>query len=184
VAVVFFFVFIGVFNVIQAIFVERTLSSANKLEARRMTQRLNDPYRWKSKIMILLRKLYEKHGLTIEAAACGKLSEQLEELIDEPIIQEEFDLFIQDKDVLVALHDLEIDPSDHFQLFDILDADNTGSLSLCEFIDGLQRLRGGPRRSDIITVDLMVREIQEQTHRLVEGLSHIVSLMSKNEDES
>merc|ERR1712151_1063500 len=65
-----------------------------------------------------------------------------------------------------ALHDLDIDPKDHAFLSDILDPDNGGTIGVGEFIDGLQRLRGDPRRSDIVTIDLMVRSIQQSLKQL------------------
>merc|ERR1712129_190198 len=61
-----------------------------------------------------------------------------------------------------ALHRLDIDPNDHAFLAQILDPQNDGSVSVMELINGLKRLRGEPRRSDIITIDLMVRSLQER----------------------
>lgn len=179
VCIVFFIVFIGIFNVITAIFVESTLAAAQNLENTRMTERLNDPELWMSRIETLIRKLFEKHAMS-ENLEGKALSESLEALANEPVVEEEFQEFIKDKCVVRALDDLEIDKADHKYLFDILDADNTGSISLCEFIEGFRRLRGSPRRSDIITIDLMVREIQAKIHDLCEGQESIMALIEKS----
>merc|ERR1712061_183238 len=70
------------------------------------------------------------------------------------------DQIITEKEVIEALNALDIDPDDHKYLSDILDPDNSGSIGIVEFYDGLKRLRGGPRRSDIVSVDLMIRSLQ------------------------
>merc|ERR1711920_239656 len=176
VCVTFFIVFISVFNVITAIFVERTLAAAGKLENHRLTERLQDPELWSSRISILLRKLYEKHGLDLDDD--NILQEKLTELAHEPVHEEEFAIFIADEGVVVALKDLEIDAADHNYLFQILDADNTGALTIWEFVDGLSRLRGAPRRSDVIRIDLMVREIQRQVHEMFQGMNYVMTHIS------
>eukprot|EP00929_Paragymnodinium_shiwhaense_P114169 TRINITY_DN824_c0_g4_i1.p1 TRINITY_DN824_c0_g4~~TRINITY_DN824_c0_g4_i1.p1 ORF type:complete len:101 (-),score=17.51 TRINITY_DN824_c0_g4_i1:418-720(-) len=66
---------------------------------------------------------------------------------------------VADPDVQRALTDLEIDPEDHEQLAEILDPDQGGSITIIELIDGLKRLRGDPKRSDIVQLDLMLRSI-------------------------
>jgi len=170
---VFFIVTVGVFNVISAIFVERTLSAAQQLEHTHMAARLNDPELWRTRLEILIRKLFEHHGMA-KALEGKPLSASVEALAHEPVIEEEFEEFLEDASVLKALLELEIDAADHKYLFDILDADNTGSITLIEFIDGLKRLRGTPRRSDIITIDLMAREIQEQIHQITNGMNTLL----------
>jgi len=72
-----------------------------------------------------------------------------------------FDRVIEaDGNAQEALEELDIQKTDHRYLSDILDPDNSSTIGVFELIDGLQRLRGDPRRSDIIAVDLMVRSIQ------------------------
>jgi len=83
-----------------------------------------------------------------------------------------------DKTVMQALFNLDIDQQDHKHLSDILDPDNSGSISILEFIDGLKRLRGDARRSDIITVDLMIRSLQE---RIGEMLRLLEDMHSKSD---
>merc|ERR1712060_928935 len=92
----------------------------------------------------------------------------MRKLAQNQIYEDAFSDFIEDPSVRRALKDLEIDECDHKYMFDILDNDNTGSLTLFEFMDGLRRLRGNPRRSDIISVDLMVRDIQAMTRQIWE----------------
>jgi len=177
VCIIFFVVSVGIFNVITAIFVESTLAAAKTLENHRQTERLNDSALWNTRIEVLIRHLFQAHGIPLIE---GHLADSLEEFKDEVVIEEEFEFFIKQEEVVNALDDLEIDKADHRYLFDILDADNTGSLTLCEMIDGIRRLRGGPRRSDIITIDLMVREMQDGVHQVKEMMNTIYEAQQKN----
>jgi Ca2+-binding EF-hand superfamily protein len=179
----FFMVSIGVFNVISAIFVERTLAAASALEKKRMTLRLQDKQKWMRNVKILIRELYMERIENLEKENPDKdFFDVVEQIAHENVDHVQFDRFIRDADVLEALEDLEIDAADHRGLFEILDADNTGSITLVEFLDGLRRLRGFPRRSDTICIDLMVREMQCQIHLLVEGVDNLISGVSKISD--
>jgi len=70
------------------------------------------------------------------------------------------DQLCANEDAALALDNLDIQRADRKCLSDILDPDNGGTIKIIEFVDGLRRLRGEPRRSDIITLDLMLRSIQ------------------------
>lgn len=47
------------------------------------------------------------------------------------------------------------------RLPEILDAQNSGSILLVSLVEGLERLRGKPQRSDIVTIDLTLRALQK-----------------------
>jgi len=175
VAILFFGISVGIFNVIAAIFVESTLAAASTLQSQRKTYRLNDVELWSTRIRILISKLFEHHGTLLDPFT---LSESLESISMVPVTEREFNSFIQDEVVIACLDSLEIDAADHKYLFDILDNDNTGSIFVSQLVDGLQRLRGDPRRSDIITVDLMVRAIQEQTSQIVNGMDTALEILT------
>jgi hypothetical protein len=167
----FFMITIGLFNVIAAIFVESTLDSARELQVSRKTERMNDTVLWTSRMSILIQKLFEYNGTKLAA----DLNEGLGAVSGVTITEATFEEYIQDETVCRALNDLEIDEADHKYLFDILDNDNTGTIVVSQLVDGLQRLRGDPRRSDIITVDLMTRDIQSKINLLVEEAGIIMS---------
>jgi len=182
VCVLYFMIAIGVFNVIAAIFVERTMAAAYALTKSRKTGRMNDTILWSTRITCLIRKLIEHHfdKCPGEENQVGQnLSESLPAIAAVPVTEFEFSSFIKDEVVIEALDDLEIDAADHKYLFDILDNDNTGSIFISQLVDGVRRLRGDPRRSDIITIDLMVRAIQEQTNMLCEGMEETLNRLSK-----
>lgn len=165
VCVFFFMITIGLFNVIAAIFVESTLAAANHAQIMRKTERMNDESLWATRLSLLVRKMFEYN----DNALPNHLSQVIDSLADQTISEGVFQEFMRDHHVIKALNDLEIDESDHKYLFDILDNDNTGSILISQLSDGLERLRGDPRRSDIICVDLMVRSIQQQTDFLCQA---------------
>jgi len=77
---------------------------------------------------------------------------------------------IQDPLVVRALDELDIDPHDHAKLSDILDPDHGGTIAVHDLVSGLLALRGQPRRSDIVCVNLMIRSLQERMEDLFEKL--------------
>jgi hypothetical protein len=172
----FFIITIGLFNVIAAIFVESTLQAANQAAIGRKTERMNDAILWSTRVSLLVRKIFEYNGAKLPQ----KISDVIEEVAQDEIPEDVFQNFMHDPSVIHALHDLEIDPSDHKYLFDIIDNDNTGGIFVTQISDGLERLRGDPRRSDIICVDLMVRSIQSQTDFLVHAAKTNVKTSSGN----
>merc|ERR1719265_1277264 len=80
----------------------------------------------------------------------------------------------EDPQVKVALEELDIEADDHKRLGDILDPDHSGTIGVPELINGLQRLRGVPRRSDVVTVDLQVRSLQERLEEVNQTLESLV----------
>merc|ERR1719203_2089006 len=60
-----------------------------------------------------------------------------------------------------VLRELDIPDEEQLDLFDTLDIDGGGTLDLEELIQGVSKLRGDARRSDIVSVSLMVRALQE-----------------------
>jgi Ca2+-binding EF-hand superfamily protein len=164
--ILLFLITVGLLNVISAMFVESTLAAASSLQRKHKQERLSDAMVWSTRISVLIRKLFEYHGVVLE----GSLSENLSRLAREPVTEDEFNLFIRDSEVGKVLGELEIYEADRMVLFGILDNDNTGSICMYQLVDGLKRLRGEPRRSDVIRVDLMVRSILEHTDQLIEGM--------------
>merc|ERR1712113_105212 len=78
-----------------------------------------------------------------------------------------FEEFIHDPEVLKILSDLDIDESNIPDLFDLLDATGSGVLHVEDVITGFSKLRGDPRRSDIVSVGLVMRKLQDSL-KLVE----------------
>jgi len=158
---------IGLFNVISAIFVENTLLAAKVNDVQQEWKRLADETRTSGllnelvEILVLAlsdpdqERLSLTSGMdkiTLEAAENMDMNADLfHRVMARPQVQGIFDM-------------LDIAKSDRIGLFDILDADNSGSLSIGEIINGIVRLRGTPRRSDIIANGLVIRSMQDNFH--------------------
>jgi len=168
-----FVVCIGLFNVISAIFVESTMKAAMASEEQKRHARLKNTDLWNTKVSLLVMCFMELSGKQVKDKA--RLSENVQQsILTDEIHPDMFKAWIEDERVIGALNELDINSDDHPYLFDILDADNSQVMFVTEVIDGIARLRGEPRRSDTITIDLMVRSIQTQCNALVEGMEKLM----------
>eukprot|EP00928_Gymnodinium_smaydae_P000084 TRINITY_DN10036_c0_g1_i3.p1 TRINITY_DN10036_c0_g1~~TRINITY_DN10036_c0_g1_i3.p1 ORF type:complete len:619 (+),score=131.22 TRINITY_DN10036_c0_g1_i3:101-1858(+) len=161
-----FFITIGLFNIISAIFVDSTMSAAASLAFKKHQERLSNFDLWSSAVHIILRRLLELNPHHFEMRGLN-LSENMSGLLTVEFTREEIEAAIQDGAIEEALKELDIEPQDNRFLHDILDPDHNGNIGVLELINGLQRLRGAPRRSDVVTVDLMVRSMQEKIDELL-----------------
>jgi len=84
------------------------------------------------------------------------------------------DKWVKDPEVMRALDALDIDAQDHSRLSDILDPQNDGQVPILDLIDGIRRLRGFPRRSDIVCIDLMIRESQKMGHKQTKDIEDVL----------
>merc|ERR1719336_1734958 len=82
-----------------------------------------------------------------------------------PVSKELFLLVIQDSSVQKLMDDLDI-PPDRASLFDVLDADGSGGLEVTELIQGLLRVRGEAKKSDVVGSLLAVRAVQGMIREL------------------
>lgn len=159
-----FLMTVGLFNVISAIFVESTMAAANDLVERKQQDRLADVSLLSCSVVTLIRRI-----LTFlpESHIEHNLSNSVDGLMHVKITRAIIDEAILDPVAISALNDLDIDPHDHDKLSDILDPDHTGLISVLDLVNGLQRLRGQPRRSDIISVVLMLRSLQDNVEEMM-----------------
>jgi len=179
-----FFITIGLFNVISAIFVDSTMSATARVEAKRKQERLDDEHRWAGSVAIIMRELLtypqendheDLHGLAADMR--GRLDElvhvEFSRHTIEQVIKGQPGVENKTRD---ALDELDIEPQDHKRLSDILDPDHSGTIGVLELVEGLRRLRGEPRRSDVVCVDLMVRSMQEKVEEICERTSELLEL--------
>jgi len=164
-----FLVTIGLFNVISAIFVDTVGVHFHNVQVARKKERLSDQMRWCTNIWILIRRLLalqDLDGVTVT----GKLSDSITILYGIEVTCEVVDRLASDPEALVALEALDISPQDCEVLSDILDPDNNGSVTIIDMVEGLGHLRGVPRRSDTVTVNLMLRSLQNSHVQFEERL--------------
>jgi Ca2+-binding EF-hand superfamily protein len=92
----------------------------------------------------------------------SRLAHKVFRLVDadgnEEISKEEFDNNLALGNMDTYLHAVELARSDAASLFDILDMDRSGAISVNEFVDGCLRLRGLPRAADLSQVLMETRK--------------------------
>merc|ERR1740121_495012 len=123
-----FAITIGLFNVIAAMFVESTVSTAVALNKKRANERLQDKKLWANQIYIIIRKLLELHHREQgeeEDDKPSKLSDRAGEIMKLSVDRAIVDDLVQKPEIKLALDELGINRNDHKHLSDILDPDNT-----------------------------------------------------------
>ncbi|CAK9096964.1 unnamed protein product [Durusdinium trenchii] len=75
------------------------------------------------------------------------------------ITKELFLLIIQDQSVQFLMDELEL-PHDRANLFEIIDADGSGTLHVTELVQGLLKIRGEVKKSDAVATLLATKAIQ------------------------
>eukprot|EP00443_Scrippsiella_acuminata_P032264 CAMPEP_0115362688 /NCGR_PEP_ID=MMETSP0270-20121206/102833_1 /TAXON_ID=71861 /ORGANISM="Scrippsiella trochoidea, Strain CCMP3099" /LENGTH=182 /DNA_ID=CAMNT_0002785265 /DNA_START=163 /DNA_END=708 /DNA_ORIENTATION=- len=137
------------------------MAAAAALEKSQKDERLQDERRWKTSITTLIRHMMEvSEQRSGRVSQTRRLSESLDTVLAIDLQSSLLDELVKRPEVKKALDDLDINPDDQGKLSELLDPDNGGTISVVDFIDGLKRLRGEPRRSDIVNVNMMVRALQ------------------------
>ncbi|CAE7501607.1 nasB [Symbiodinium sp. CCMP2456] len=92
------------------------------------------------------------------------------------ITKELFLLVIQDRKVQQLMDDLDL-PPDRANLFEMLDADGSGTLQTTELLQGLLKIRGEVNKSDTVAsllatkaVQNLVSDVKDQNSQLLEAL--------------
>lgn len=158
----------GLFNVIVAIYVENTVSAAKANEQAQRQSRLEDQNRFAEKMLILVHFLWtqkyegSRHEFTLDAGLQMELPEGLiKNLITRP-------------EMLQMLSDLDIPTEDHKDLFEICDADGSGIVTMSELVAGIRKLRGDPRRSDLVYVMLRISQLLAEFHVMQGNICEIL----------
>lgn len=180
-----FCITIGLFNIISAIFVDSTMSASANNEAKSRQQRLEDDKRWSRMVARIIKELIAATPEFTELMA-QDIENEIDSILEVEFSRSTIDKVIRGDDdrghrVRAYLNSLDIDAHDHKRLPDILDPDHSGTIGVMELVEGLQRLRGDPRRSDVVTVDLMVRSLQEKVDLVLDYVSEARELRERNQ---
>ncbi|CAL1165058.1 unnamed protein product, partial [Cladocopium goreaui] len=148
---------VGVFNLIMAIFIDNVTGS----QLQRRNRELADS---SEKVRVMIKehvaRFLGKDVRSRRTFVTGDLDVQ-HSILDEQLLKDEvvihresFQRWLQDPEFTEALEDAYIDVSNKAHLFDIMDADMGGHLSLDELVEGLMALRGSVNKGDIINMSL------------------------------
>merc|ERR1712232_239778 len=118
--------------------------------------RLNDKKRWATNVTTICKLLIEQDNI----ASKEDIDLQDPNICKMSVPRSSIDKMVQNEEAVTALGELDIEEDDLPRLSDMLDPTNDGWIHLVDLVDGLRKLRGEPRRSDIVTMDLVIRAIQ------------------------
>ncbi|CAE7273000.1 Cacna1s [Symbiodinium natans] len=181
----------GIFNVILAVYVDITMRAAKENDATTAEQHSRESIRIARVTRELLKKFAsahhqfqedEKHAAFSSRAPTLHISHKTSFFTDEEIndsmeiSKELFLLVIQDYHVQSLMDDLDL-PPDRANLFEVIDADGSGTLKLTELVQGLLKIRGEINKSDTVAALLAIKAVQSMVGEMKEESSqHLESL--------
>jgi hypothetical protein len=81
--------------------------------------------------------------------------------VESVVTKDIFNTWLSDPEVLNLLDEIEVETATKYELFDALDVDSGGELTVEELVSGLMRLRGPISKNDIVATRLKVAYITE-----------------------
>ncbi|CAE6964861.1 unnamed protein product [Symbiodinium natans] len=161
----------GIFNVILAVYVDITMKAAKENEAVTAEQHARESIRIARTTRELLKKFAAAYHLfqdleesdmqsaifDISPNAALFTDDEIHENI--AITKELFLLVIQDRQVQTLMDELDL-PPDRANLFEVIDADGSGTLHIAELVQGLLKIRGEVTKSDTIAALLATKAVQ------------------------
>jgi len=183
------FIMFGVFNLIMAIFVEKTLEYAKQDTAKRREARYKEEVRVAKDLRTLILKICaHQQGVGDKTNRKTTAQQNVETFMSgfkfafgggdsdtQPDIdssrspastqltinRENFDSIMNEADIRSRMEDLDISVTSSAKLFDILDSNNSGAVDVIELTEGLMSLRGPADKGDIISGSLLVKSTQK-----------------------
>ncbi|CAE7302690.1 Catsper1 [Symbiodinium natans] len=166
---------LGIFNVILAVYVDITMKAAKESEAVTAEQHFHESIRVARTTRELLKKFAAAYRLwhdmeeenmshiDITSSAVLFTDEEIQDNIT--ITKELFLLVIQDQDVQKLMDDLDM-PADRANMFEIIDADGSGTLHITELVQGLLKIRGEVNKGDTVASLLATKAVQRMIMEL------------------
>jgi len=143
------FVYFAVLNVMTGIFLQSAIEQAAKEKDAFIQQRLAE------------REIYIRN--------LKELFVQLDHAHDGVITLNEFEESLQEERMQAFFQSIEIETTDAWTIFKLLDADGEGTISLHEFIEGCLRIKGNAKSIHIAQILYENKWIMEQLGELTEA---------------
>jgi len=174
----------GIFNVILGVYVEITMKAAKETEAQTSEQHSRESIRIARVTRELLKKFaaaYRAFQDYDEAVNVTHLNFATDDEFpdDIAITKELFLLVIQEPGVQALLDDLDL-PTDRANMFEVIDADGSGSLEIAELVHGLLKLRGEVNKSDTVAALLATKCLQSMLAEMKDELLQNVGQIRKD----
>jgi len=167
----------GIFNVILAVYVDITMKAAKENEAVTAEQYARESIRIARLTRELLKKFAAAHRdfrqmdqksfdfSQVEINPVPALFTDDDVHSDIEISKDLFLLVIQDRQVQELMDELDL-PPERATLFEVIDADGSGTLQITELVQGLLKIRGDISKSDTVAALLATKAVQ----RIVEEM--------------
>jgi len=168
----------GIFNVILAVYVDITMRAAKETEISTAEQYARESIRIARTTRELLKKFAEAHRVFYDReredgdrSMMKSLALSASHFLDDAniddiaITKELFLLVIQDQHVQQLMNDLDL-PADRANLFEVIDADASGTLHVTELVQGLLKIRGDLTKSDTVAVLLTAKSVHNMVAEL------------------
>merc|ERR1711879_520118 len=141
----------------------------------RRRARNQDELCWIEKTQALVRNVVaiqkrSKMPSSVDIDLTHSTEELMREASNLTITREFFKDLIEHQSFREHLRELGISSEDIPDLFDTFDADDSGTMTIVEQLKGIKKLRGDPRRSDVIGVSLVVQAIHELVAEVTEQI--------------
>lgn len=83
-----------------------------------------------------------------------------------------FEQVLTEPGIQRLLDELELADTDRLDLFDVLDADGSGSLTIEEIVSGMLKVRGEARKGDVVAIRLAIRSLQHAIKQISFSVVH------------
>jgi len=169
----------GLFNVITAIFVEATMAGLKWNENKQKQQSIYQSQYVEKKLKLLvdrIRKICAKWDSGVPASwsdssypdSSSWNSDLQNHVVQDVILTEAgFNSVLEDTLVQTTLEDLDIHVQSKETLFEIMDYNNNGKVTIAEIIDMFMKLRGGLMKSDMVAPWVALLGLRQEFRQLV-----------------
>eukprot|EP00930_Biecheleria_cincta_P029657 TRINITY_DN20603_c0_g1_i2.p1 TRINITY_DN20603_c0_g1~~TRINITY_DN20603_c0_g1_i2.p1 ORF type:complete len:700 (+),score=103.24 TRINITY_DN20603_c0_g1_i2:131-2230(+) len=181
---------VGLFNLIMAVFIDNVTKSQNSRKAKELGETaasvecqlkimlakfINEPTSAEGDSKTMMSRLSEDalkklRSLTeighyrnqADLRAAADASFKILHDSDIVITRAVFQAWLRNHEFVRVLEEADVDISNKFELFNILDVDHGGELSANELLTGLMSLRGDVSKGDVVSILLRVRDLTER----------------------
>jgi len=145
---IIFFLFV-VTNTLTSLFIDSFMDTATKDES-----------------MMIQAQKATRRGV-IEKAV--KISKEMDADRSGIIDQKEVEAVFKNRDLIAFLQNLEVDPTDIEEFFELLSHDGTRPVTVEQFVRGCMKIRGPARGVDLIVVMEQLRTMDAHQHKFIEN---------------
>eukprot|EP00927_Polykrikos_kofoidii_P012458 TRINITY_DN15373_c0_g1_i2.p1 TRINITY_DN15373_c0_g1~~TRINITY_DN15373_c0_g1_i2.p1 ORF type:complete len:713 (-),score=62.82 TRINITY_DN15373_c0_g1_i2:50-2110(-) len=170
---------IGVSNLIMALFIDKVMTAS---QGRNQRERGSNAAAMEWKLHSLVSKLLEEMETNTRKRRPNNARTSL--LEQKTITREVFQVWLQNKEMIRLLDELDISVGDQNSIFDLLDVDLSGELHVCEVVEGLMSIRGSFEKVDIVATRIGIRHLTRIVEELVGKSCAIKHTLSRESQQS